>query len=324
MFLTAKHISRRTALRGLGATVALPFLDAMVPARAVFAKTPAARLAARTRLVCIEQVHGAAGCSEYGMAQNLWNPAATGRRFDLSKGSLALARAVPRSSDHRQQHRREDGGGDGASRSGWRSFPVERGHVHPRPSQVDGGVRRQGRHLDGPAVRPEVRAGHADSLAAAQHRARGSVRRVRLWLCLRLYRHDQLGRPGPAAADGAGSAHGVRAPVRIRRNAGAARHTARHRPQHPRHADDADGRLQRSLGPADRQRLDQYATNIREIESRIARIEARNQSGEAAGAARRARGRAGFVRGTRQADVRPAGARVPIGHDARVLVQDRA
>ena len=39
--------------------------------------------------------------------------------------------------------------------------------------------------------------------------------------------------------------------------------------------------LRRSLGAADRQRLDQYSTNIREIEQRIARIEARNTSGEA-------------------------------------------
>jgi hypothetical protein len=39
--------------------------------------------------------------------------------------------------------------------------------------------------------------------------------------------------------------------------------------------------LRRSLGTSDRQRLDQYATNLREIESRIARIEARNRSGEA-------------------------------------------
>jgi hypothetical protein len=34
------------------------------------------------------------------------------------------------------------------------------------------------------------------------------------------------------------------------------------------------------LGAADRQRLDQYSSNIREIEQRIARIEARNNSGE--------------------------------------------
>jgi hypothetical protein len=38
--------------------------------------------------------------------------------------------------------------------------------------------------------------------------------------------------------------------------------------------------LKRSLGPTDRQRLDQYATDIREIEQRIQRIEARNQSGD--------------------------------------------
>ena len=31
-YLTGKHMARRTFLRGAGATVALPFLDAMVPA----------------------------------------------------------------------------------------------------------------------------------------------------------------------------------------------------------------------------------------------------------------------------------------------------
>ncbi len=34
-------------------------------------------------------MHGAAGCSEYGLAQNLWSPAATGRQFDISKGTLS-------------------------------------------------------------------------------------------------------------------------------------------------------------------------------------------------------------------------------------------
>ena len=32
MFITKKHISRRTMLRGMGATVALPFLESMMPA----------------------------------------------------------------------------------------------------------------------------------------------------------------------------------------------------------------------------------------------------------------------------------------------------
>ena len=42
MFITKKHISRRTILRGAGAALALPLLDAMVPAATAFAQTAAA------------------------------------------------------------------------------------------------------------------------------------------------------------------------------------------------------------------------------------------------------------------------------------------
>src|SRR5207247_7015809 len=38
-FISGKHMPRRTMLRGLGATVALPFLDAMVPARGLWSRT---------------------------------------------------------------------------------------------------------------------------------------------------------------------------------------------------------------------------------------------------------------------------------------------
>jgi hypothetical protein len=41
MFITKKHISRRTVLRGAGAVVALPFLEAMVPAQTPLKKTAA-------------------------------------------------------------------------------------------------------------------------------------------------------------------------------------------------------------------------------------------------------------------------------------------
>jgi hypothetical protein len=83
MFLTRKRISRRAALKGVGVTVALPFLDAMIPAGRPIAaeRTP-------LRLVCIEMVHGAAGSSQLGAAKGLWAPAETGRAFDLSPGSL--------------------------------------------------------------------------------------------------------------------------------------------------------------------------------------------------------------------------------------------
>src|ERR1035438_5465452 len=42
MFITKKHISRRTILKGAGVNVALPFLSAMVPAATALAQTAAA------------------------------------------------------------------------------------------------------------------------------------------------------------------------------------------------------------------------------------------------------------------------------------------
>jgi len=77
-FITGKQLPRRTFLRGAGATVALPFLEAMVPAGRALAKTPE-----RTRLVCIEEVHGLAGCNDWAAKQLLFAPATTGRDFQL-------------------------------------------------------------------------------------------------------------------------------------------------------------------------------------------------------------------------------------------------
>ena len=93
--LTGKHLPRRTFLRGMGATVALPFLEAMVPARKAFGATSATGAigADRTRLVCIEMVHGAAGSTKWGSTQHLWSPAAEGRDFDL--GPTALSSLEP-------------------------------------------------------------------------------------------------------------------------------------------------------------------------------------------------------------------------------------
>ena len=87
--ITGKHLPRRTVLRGLGVSVALPFLDAFVPAGAVWRRTARAQtLADPTRLVCIENVHGAAGSTAYGAARHLWAPAETGSAFDLSPSAL--------------------------------------------------------------------------------------------------------------------------------------------------------------------------------------------------------------------------------------------
>jgi uncharacterized protein DUF1552 len=83
MFLTQKRLERRTVLKGIGATIALPLLDAMIPARAAAAETR------KLRLIAMEMVHGCAGSTAFGLKKNLWSPADTGRAFDLAPTSLA-------------------------------------------------------------------------------------------------------------------------------------------------------------------------------------------------------------------------------------------
>jgi hypothetical protein len=83
-FLSGKAMPRRQFLQGMSATIALPYLDAMIPTgRRAFGDAKQA-----PRLVAIEMVHGAAGCNEWGAKQHLWSPAAAGRQFDLSPTAL--------------------------------------------------------------------------------------------------------------------------------------------------------------------------------------------------------------------------------------------
>ena len=85
MYLTKKHLSRRTVLRGMGVTMAMPLLDAMIPAHALPAQ---AAMASPTRLAAIEMVHGSAGATKVGIERNLWSPSAAGSDFDLPPTSL--------------------------------------------------------------------------------------------------------------------------------------------------------------------------------------------------------------------------------------------
>ena len=88
MFITKKHMSRRTVLRGMGVTMALPLLEAMVPARTVFAKTAAGKV----RLAAIEMVHGSAGAPS-----SAWRRTC-GRRRRSARASTSRRRACRRSS----------------------------------------------------------------------------------------------------------------------------------------------------------------------------------------------------------------------------------
>jgi hypothetical protein len=88
MFVTRKHISRRTILPGMGVSLALPLLDSMVPAQTPLRQTAASP---RTRLACIEMVHGAAGSTDEGDRKHYWSPAQEGADFDFSYALEPLA-----------------------------------------------------------------------------------------------------------------------------------------------------------------------------------------------------------------------------------------
>ena len=106
MMITKRALPRRTVLRGLGATVALPLLDAMVPAATALAQT-AASPARRLGFVYVPN----------GVIQEQWVPAATGAGFDFSPILSPLAPfrdqlLVLSGLAHRQADSFGDGNGD--------------------------------------------------------------------------------------------------------------------------------------------------------------------------------------------------------------------
>ncbi|MXY25839.1 MAG: DUF1552 domain-containing protein [Acidobacteria bacterium] len=81
MYITGNHLSRRTVLRGMGVSLALPFLDAMAPAMAATRRTAAAP---RTRFAAIEMVHGSAGSTGDGTRLHYWSPKTVGKDFEMT------------------------------------------------------------------------------------------------------------------------------------------------------------------------------------------------------------------------------------------------
>ena len=70
MIITRKHLPRRTFLKGVGAAVALPWLDAMVPAFAAQAKAPVRLVFAYT---------------PNGMMMEAWTPKGLGKDFEFTR-----------------------------------------------------------------------------------------------------------------------------------------------------------------------------------------------------------------------------------------------
>ena len=80
MFLTKKHISRRTALKAAGVSLGLPFLDAMVPAGTALAQTAAVP---KLRMGFFYMPHGAIMYNtSHGPAMDKWTPSGSGENFN--------------------------------------------------------------------------------------------------------------------------------------------------------------------------------------------------------------------------------------------------
>ena len=277
MFLTRRHISRRDVLRGMGATIALPFLDAMVPSRTLLANTAAA---GRTRLSCIEMVHGAAGSTAFGLSKNMWSPAAVGREFDLTPSSMSPLEpfrdylTIVSNTDVRNAEAFESKeiGGDH-----FRSSAVFLTQAHPK--QTEGSDVYVGVSMDQLYAQ---RFGQDTPLPSMQ-------------LCIENV--DQSGgcaygyacvytdtiswaaptEPLPMVRD-------PRAAFDMLFGVGATpEQRAAHRRTNKSILDWVTAevaKIRRDLGPTDRSRLGEYLEDIREIERRIQKIEAHNASGE--------------------------------------------
>jgi hypothetical protein len=74
MFISKKRVSRRSALQGMGATIALPLLDAMVPAATAWADTPAGKTPKRFAFVGFP----------HGAIMDHWSPKETGADYTMS------------------------------------------------------------------------------------------------------------------------------------------------------------------------------------------------------------------------------------------------
>ncbi len=277
--LTGAHLSRRTFLRGTGAAVALPFLDAMVPAGRAWAEP--GKAAGFTRLVCIEESMGVAGSSDWGDGRHLFAPASVGRGFELVADSQLKPlepfreyMTIVSNTDCRsaEPSRAEEIGGDHD-----RTTAVFLTQARPRQTQGSDlfigtsfdqlHAQRFGRETVLPSLELCIegidRGGgcaynyhcaYTTSLAwASPNQPLPAIREPRVVF-------ERLFGAGDSAEDRAARRRTDRSMI----DWIATEVT----------------RLRRTLGAADRVALDEYVEHIREIERRIQLVETRNTSGE--------------------------------------------
>jgi hypothetical protein len=276
MFLTQKQLSRRTVLKGMGVTLALPMLEAMVPVKSAFA----AAAGKTTRFVAVEMVHGAAGSSAIGIKKNLWAPAGTGRDFDLTGTSLKSlepfkdALTIVSNTDVRnaEAFTAPEIGGDH-----FRSSAVFLTQMHPKQTQgsdvfVGTSIDQlfaQKYGQDTPIPSMQLCIENVDQAGGCSYGYSCTYTDSISWASPK--------QPLPMVRDprvifdqlfGVGATPGERRERRVEDRSLLDWLTG------------SVSRLQKDLGTADRARLSDYLDNVREIERRIQKVEKYNSSGE--------------------------------------------
>lgn len=277
-YITGKHIPRRTFLRGMGAAVALPYLESMTPAGRPGA---AAATTDNTRLVCIEEVHGSPGCNDWGAKNFLFAPAGTGKNFEFVPRSSLISLApyrehltVVSNTDVRMAEALlpPEIGGDH-----FRSSSVFMTHCHPK--QTQGSDLLAGVSMDQMYVKRFGQSTPMPSMQFCIENLDQSGGCSYNYACAYM---DSISwatptEPLPMIRDpriafdllfGAGNSVQDRADRRKTRKSildwiqGDV------------------GDMMSTLSPADRRRMEEYLNNVRELERRIELVEKRNTSGE--------------------------------------------
>ncbi len=274
--ITGKHIPRRQILRGMGAAVALPFLESMVPAGRALA---ASAQSDPTRLVCIEMVHGAAGCNEWGATQNLWAPGEVGSHFDLGPTALSPLESfrdrltIISNTDVRmaEAFQPKEIGGDH-----FRSSAVFLTQAHPK--QTEGSDVLVGTSMDQLYAQRYGQDTPIPSMQLCIENINQSGGCAYGYTCVYT---DSISWASPSEPLPV-----IRDPrvafEQLFGSGGSAAERAARRQTDRSILDWISGRvaqLKTQLSPEDRRRIDRYLSNIREIERRIQRVETHNLSG---------------------------------------------
>jgi hypothetical protein len=276
-FITGKHLSRRTFLRGAGASVAIPMLDAMVPAGKRVFRDPAEGF---TRLVCVEESMGCAGANPWGATQNFFAPAKVGRDFEIINESQLKPLegyreylTIVSNTDVKmaEPFRSEEIGGDHD-----RSTAVFLTQAHPLQTKADVYIGKSIDQIHADRFGQETALPSLEITTEEMDRGGGCAYNYHCAYTTSLaWRSPTL--PLPAIREpkivfeqlfGAGDTSAERA-ARLRTNRSLLDFIA----------GELAG-LKRELGALDRQALDQYTTNIRELERRIQLVEKQHSSGE--------------------------------------------